>query len=197
MKYLRLFFYLTYLVLPSVTTKIFEIFPCTDVDPDNESSGEDNYYLTADMSISCTSDYYYRGVAFACVMIIVYPVGVPLLYFVLLYTNKDEIVNRDNKGWKKTIGDDGAARNSALDETGFHSVASADKLRFASVRDTTLSHIEVSRGASLSIAATESTIAAANMSLISFLWASYEPRYVCSNLCTISSSSFNVFYSCL
>jgi hypothetical protein len=33
-KYLNYFFYLTYLVLPSVTTTIFQIFICTNVDPD-------------------------------------------------------------------------------------------------------------------------------------------------------------------
>jgi hypothetical protein len=32
-KYLNYFFYLTYLVLPSVTTSIFQIFVCSDVDP--------------------------------------------------------------------------------------------------------------------------------------------------------------------
>ena len=103
-KYLNYFFYLTYLVLPSVTTTIFQIFLCTNVDPNNEDSNSDDLFLTADMNISCTSDYYYEGVAFACLMILMYPIGTPLMYFVLLYSNKEEIMGRDAgySGWRYT-----------------------------------------------------------------------------------------------
>jgi hypothetical protein len=36
-KYIHYFFFLTYLVLPSVTTTLFQIFICTNVDPDRYS----------------------------------------------------------------------------------------------------------------------------------------------------------------
>jgi hypothetical protein len=39
-RYLNIFFYLTYLCLPSVTTTIFKIFLCTNVDPQREDYDE-------------------------------------------------------------------------------------------------------------------------------------------------------------
>ena len=93
-KYLNYWFYLTYIILPSVATTIFRTFICTDVDPNHEDSGGSDYYLVADMRISCDSDYYYDWVVYACVMVVVYPIGVSLLYFYLLYQNRQEISSR-------------------------------------------------------------------------------------------------------
>ena len=95
-KYMAYFLVLTYAVLPSVTTTIFKIFLCTDVDPENETPSGDSYYLVADMRISCDSDYYYNGVAFACLMILVYPIGIPLLYLYSLYYWQEDIKTRDD-----------------------------------------------------------------------------------------------------
>ena len=53
-KYINYFFYLTYLVLPSVTTTIFKTFLCTDISDNNEPE----LVLTVDMKISCSSPYY-------------------------------------------------------------------------------------------------------------------------------------------
>jgi len=72
-RYLNYIFYLTYVVMPSVTTTIFATFICTSIDPDDETDSGDDLYLVADMSISCHSDYYKRGFLYACVMIVVYP----------------------------------------------------------------------------------------------------------------------------
>ena len=96
MKYINYFFYITYLILPSVTTTIFQIFICTNLDPHNEDNNPDDYFLTADMSISCTSDYYYQWVVYAIFMIILYPVGIPSLYLYVLYINREEIKHRDD-----------------------------------------------------------------------------------------------------
>jgi hypothetical protein len=49
-RYFSIFLLLTYFVLPSVTTMIFKMFICENVDPNNEDSLE-NYYLAADYSI--------------------------------------------------------------------------------------------------------------------------------------------------
>jgi len=92
-KYLTYFFILTYLILPSITTNLFQMFVCTNVDPNNED--EDlNYYLTVDVRIPCYTEYWYKGVVYASVFIIVYPIGIPMMYFYLLYKCKDEIKNR-------------------------------------------------------------------------------------------------------
>jgi hypothetical protein len=96
-QYLTYFFFLTYLVLPSVSTTIFQTFLCTNVDPRGEDSDASDSYLIADMSISCTSSYYYKGVVYAVAMLLVYVVGIPLMYFLLLYYNREEIAHRDDK----------------------------------------------------------------------------------------------------
>lgn len=93
-KYFKYFLYLAYMVLPSVSTIIFQMFPCVDVDPANEDTGMSDLFLRADMSISCSSDYYYSGVAYATLMILVYPVGIPGLYLLLLFRRRDLIRSR-------------------------------------------------------------------------------------------------------
>ena len=68
------FLFLIYLILPGVSTTIFRMFPCNNVDPESVADGP-NQYLIADYSISCSSPRYAFGVAWATVMIFVYPVG--------------------------------------------------------------------------------------------------------------------------
>ena len=68
---------------------------------------EDQYndmYLEADLSLSCSSSWYLFGVTWACIMIVVYPVGVPLLYFKLLWSRKEEILSRHD-ATKKSLDD--------------------------------------------------------------------------------------------
>jgi hypothetical protein len=69
------------------------MFPCQNVDPDEATAGDDEY-LRADYSISCSSDRYYVGCAYAIAMIFVYPIGVPVFYFWLLYSHQQDITSR-------------------------------------------------------------------------------------------------------
>merc|ERR1712070_664947 len=91
-----IFLFITYLVLPSVTVVIFRMFPCQNVDPSNGNS-PDNYYLIADYSISCNSDRYRYGVAWAIFMIFIYPIGLPILYFCLLYNIRKELIDHKDE----------------------------------------------------------------------------------------------------
>ena len=68
----------------SVSTTIFRTFSC-DSDFDDGKS-----YLKADYSVSCHSEEYKVYVAYATFMIFVYPVGIPVLYFILLWRNVSE-----------------------------------------------------------------------------------------------------------
>jgi hypothetical protein len=90
-----LFLMVTYILLPGTSNLIFRIFGCDNVDPDNSLDGGD-YYLTADYTISCSSPRYKFGLAYACVMILIYPIGVPALYFTLLYRNRHAIAERND-----------------------------------------------------------------------------------------------------
>jgi hypothetical protein len=87
--------FLRFFVLPSVTTNLFKLFVCTNVDIYKEDSSSEDYYLTVDMTMSCSSPEYYRGVYFAIVMILIYPVGIPLFASSMLYQHRKDIKNRD------------------------------------------------------------------------------------------------------
>jgi hypothetical protein len=96
-KYITFFFLITYLVLPSITTRIFGAFPCTDINPDKLIADIPSF-LRNDMSIACTgpnSGRYRFGVIWASVMILVYPVGVLSIYLYTLWYNKLAIKEKD------------------------------------------------------------------------------------------------------
>ena len=48
-------------------------------------------YLAADFSVVYDSPRYWQGAYWAIAMIAVYPIGIPLFYFFLLYSNRGEI----------------------------------------------------------------------------------------------------------
>jgi len=75
-------------VLPSTSLTIFQIFQCHEF---NDGAS----YLTSDMSISCDTAQYDSYFAYAVFCIIVYPVGIPLSFFVVLYLHKEGIMARD------------------------------------------------------------------------------------------------------
>jgi hypothetical protein len=92
-KYLLIFLIGSFLVLPGISIYIFRTFTCINLDPDSEVKGDD-VYLMADYSISCTSEAYYRARSYAVIMVFVYPIGVPLVYYLLLWSHKSLILRR-------------------------------------------------------------------------------------------------------
>lgn len=63
-----------------------------------------NYYLRADLSIDCDSSRYRQGVAITSIMIFVYPIGIPLIYFYILYKRREKIMKRNEVGAKEVSG---------------------------------------------------------------------------------------------
>jgi hypothetical protein len=92
--YFSVFLVFTYLILLVVSMTIFQTFSCQDVDPDDVESGQDRY-MTVDYSVSCSSSKYRFGVGWAIVSIFVYPVGIPLYYFYVLYSARHDIKSRE------------------------------------------------------------------------------------------------------
>lgn len=93
-KYFRAMLFGLNLVLPALSVKILRMFSCSDLDPE-DSTPEDNSYLTADMSISCSSERYKTAKTYAIFCTLVYPVGVPCMYLLLLMRRRDDIMRRD------------------------------------------------------------------------------------------------------
>jgi len=83
----------TYFIMPMVSLKIFRTFICRNLDPYHELHTNE-VYMSEDLSVKCDSSNYHFGVVWAAVMVIVYPIGLPLFYFCLLYNNRRLIRSR-------------------------------------------------------------------------------------------------------
>lgn len=82
------------LVLPNLTATLFATFSCTDTDPTDTLPG-DHIYMTADMSISCTTDRYLVAELWASLNILFYCALLPSFYFYELYIRREDIYSRD------------------------------------------------------------------------------------------------------
>ena len=76
---------------PSVSATIFGTFNCVNVDPSGQLPGTPKY-MSNDYSIACNSSRYTFGLVWACVGILVYPVGVLALYAYFLWDNSNDIM---------------------------------------------------------------------------------------------------------
>jgi uncharacterized membrane protein YwzB len=77
------------MVFASVSTTVFDTFNC-------ETFGDDpTHYMSSDQSIDCDDPTHKKYQGFAYVMIMVYPVGIPLLYFTVLYWNRKALQAED------------------------------------------------------------------------------------------------------
>ena len=69
---------LSFLVYSSASSNIFRMFACEHLDDGNE-------YLRTDYRILCTDKNHRALQIYAGIMVLVYPVGIPLMYAILLY----------------------------------------------------------------------------------------------------------------
>jgi hypothetical protein len=70
------------LVLPTTSTKILNTFACDQLDSIDGKPGQ--WVLKSDLSIDCESTAHLAFQTYAAVMVFVFPIGVPLMYYVLL-----------------------------------------------------------------------------------------------------------------
>lgn len=89
-KHVSMVLLLTFLVYSSVSSVVFETF-ATDKDLD-----ENKEYLRADYSIQYDSAEHKRYRAYAWFMIVLYPVGIPLFYAILLWRDRNVLRKRKN-----------------------------------------------------------------------------------------------------
>ena len=78
---LEIAFFVVFLVYPSASATIFGTFPCITLDDGSQ-------FLRADPSIDCTSPTHAGYVAYAAVMLFVYPIGTPLLCAGLMWRHR-------------------------------------------------------------------------------------------------------------
>ena len=101
-------FFIAFLVYPGCSAKIFQTFQCYQFDgkiePDDFTFDDGSEYgadadimlrnttwLRADLSIDCQSDTHTFFWGYAVLMVFVYPIGTPILYYVLLRRHKPRL----------------------------------------------------------------------------------------------------------
>ena len=88
---------LTFVLVPSTATRIFKTFLCRPFEYDG-SKNEVRRYLYDDLYLSCTSDTYAATHRSAVALIVVWPVGVPLMYAILLWVSRDALWQNRSTG---------------------------------------------------------------------------------------------------
>jgi hypothetical protein len=79
----------------SVATRVFKTFLCdpiTLIDPSGNGTGTTRRYLHDDLDLSCSSEKYMQTRVIAIVAAVFWPIGVPLLYALLLWASSDALV---------------------------------------------------------------------------------------------------------
>eukprot|EP00611_Tribonema_gayanum_P032025 TRINITY_DN9417_c0_g1_i18.p1 TRINITY_DN9417_c0_g1~~TRINITY_DN9417_c0_g1_i18.p1 ORF type:complete len:476 (+),score=98.28 TRINITY_DN9417_c0_g1_i18:542-1969(+) len=77
-----LFLAWTFFIYGTVSSTVFQTFACDEIE--EWSSRPYNWYLRADYSITCYDRHYWFYFAYAAVMVLVYPIGIPALYAYVL-----------------------------------------------------------------------------------------------------------------
>ncbi|CAM9201739.1 unnamed protein product, partial [Laminaria digitata] len=77
---------LMFLVYSSVSATLFQMFACDELD-------DGKTYLRADYRIECDSPRHELLEIYAAFMIVLYTVGIPLYYTILLFTNRDVLTD--------------------------------------------------------------------------------------------------------
>ena len=80
---------LTFLLVPSSSTRIFKTFLCDQIE---YAEGDMRRYLHDDLEISCDSDDYLATRDTAILFLLLWPCFVPALYALLLYASREAII---------------------------------------------------------------------------------------------------------
>jgi hypothetical protein len=94
-KHYLVFLAMTFLIYSTVSTTVFQTFACDRIDEDINTAVTTRY-LRADYSIQCDTHEHNMYKAYAAVMIIIYPLGIPALYTWLLWSNKHKLGSKND-----------------------------------------------------------------------------------------------------
>jgi len=81
---INLFIIMTYVLFPSLCATIFSSFICEEFD-------DGSSFLRADYSVDCDSSEYSSIFGLAAMMILVYPIGIPSMYLLMLWRNQEKL----------------------------------------------------------------------------------------------------------
>lgn len=89
-KHVSMALLVTFLVYSSVSSVVFQMFACDDLD-------DGKNYLRADYTIDCDSTKHRVLQIYAGLMIMLYPVGIPALYACILFRNSDILRDKSRR----------------------------------------------------------------------------------------------------
>jgi hypothetical protein len=87
-KHYLVFLAITFLMYSTVSTTVFQAFACDTID---DSATTKTSYLRADYSIQCGTAKHKLYKVYAAFMVIIYPLGIPALYALLLWNNRHKL----------------------------------------------------------------------------------------------------------
>jgi hypothetical protein len=87
-KHYLVFLAMTFLIYSTVSTTVFQTFACDTID---DSANTKTSYLRADYSIQCGTAKHTLYRVYAAFMVIIYPLGIPALYALLLWNNRHKL----------------------------------------------------------------------------------------------------------
>ena len=82
------FMFLIFLVLPVISKRVSQSFRCVEFD--NGDQGV-RTFLAVDMAIDCESNKYTFMTLFASAMLLVYPIGAPMVVWIMLWQHRHEL----------------------------------------------------------------------------------------------------------
>lgn len=85
-KHVSIMLLVAFLVYGSVSATVFGMFACEDLD-------DGGSYLRGDYSVRCDTDRHRLFQGYAGFMIFIYPIGIPLLFAVLLFSHREALVD--------------------------------------------------------------------------------------------------------
>jgi len=83
----KLFLFTLFLIYPGVSSTVLRLFVCENVNGTN--------YLLSDFSVLCFTSKWTEYALIDILFILLYPIGVPLYFFILLYSNRNKLLLPD------------------------------------------------------------------------------------------------------
>mmetsp|Transcript_38085 Transcript_38085/g.85056 ORF Transcript_38085/g.85056 Transcript_38085/m.85056 type:complete len:411 (-) Transcript_38085:203-1435(-) len=107
--FIYLFLLTTFLIFISTSTTLFNFFKCHEFNEATMNGGGPKRYLFRDYSIDCDSSRYSIYMIYAGLMILVFPIGIPLIYWMMLWEMRETLtspssVDREMANGAPTIG---------------------------------------------------------------------------------------------
>ena len=79
-------FFLLFLLYPGASAQVTSFFVCDEFDGLGESGAR---YLKADLSVDCDGALWYAVLPYVLVMVAMYPIGTPMIFYSILFQNRD------------------------------------------------------------------------------------------------------------